>query len=164
MKLFTALTASLAGVIAIGAVSTSVLADLPDPKPIQFVAAAEIDFEGELKDAIYAVGYEGDYQLSSVDLALALGKTLSEIGEVGVNSQVATTLCAIHAGGVESRRQDVYDYYRTLTNVNTLATEGQISQHAEAIKNAIEATVDEDPKAFEVYGLAVAAATQECQG
>ena len=163
MKFSTLSTAALVGLVSLGAGSAAVLADLPDPEPIRFVEAREVDFEGELKDAIYAVGYEGDFELSTVDAALELGKALSEIGTPGRNAQVAAALCAIYESEVESRRQNFYDYYNALINLATLGTDAG-GEHAEAIADAIKATAAEDPEAFEVYVLGVASVTQECQG
>ena len=163
MKILNAFSATLLGLAAIGTGAIVVSAvDLPDPQPIRFVEARELDFEGELKDAIYNVGYEGDYELSTVDLALELGKSLSEIGDPGRNAQVAAALCAIYESEVETRRQNFSDYYNALTNIATLGQDAG-GEHAEAISAAITATYEEDPAAFEVYVLGVAAATQECQ-
>ena len=164
MKIVKAFSSALLGLAAVGtgAIVASAV-DLPDPEPIRFVEARELDYEGELKDAIYTVGYEGDYELSTVDLALELGKALSEIGTPGRNAQVAAALCAIYSSNVESRRQHFYDYYNALTNLATLGEEAG-GQYAADIGNAIKATVEEDEEAFEVYVLGVAAATQECQG
>ena len=163
MKILNAFSATLLGLAAIGtgAIVASAV-DLPDPQPIRFVEARELDFEGELKDAIYNVGYEGDYELSTVDLALELGKSLSEIGDPGRNAQVAAALCSIYESEVETRRQNFYDYYNALINLATLGSDAG-GEYAEPIANAIKATVEQDPDAFEVYVLGVAAATQECQ-
>ena len=136
--------------------------EVQEPRDIRTVEASELDYEGELAIAIYAVGYLGNFGIQTIENALFLGKELSEIGTPGRNAQVAAALCAIYETPVESRRENFFDYYVSLTNLATLGEEAG-GQYAGPIKEAIVTVTEADPDAFSLYVLGVAAATRECQ-
>ncbi|MGK7910187.1 MAG: hypothetical protein AB4050_01710 [Synechococcus sp.] len=136
--------------------------EVQEPRDIRTVEASELDYEGELAIAIYAVGYFGNFGIQTIENALLLGKNLSEIGSPGRNAQVAAALCAIYETPVESRRENFYDYYTSLTSLATLGEDAG-GQYAGPIKEAIINATEADADAFSLYVLGVAAATNECQ-
>lgn len=170
MKLQTVVLGSVASIAALVAGSAPSFGQAQErvlivpQEQIRFVEARELDFAGELKVAIETVAFVDNYGTNTLQRALELGQTLDNIGEVGMNSIVATVLCTTYNSEVDSRKQNYEDYYQALTSVASMAQASPNSENAEPTIEAITAVYEEDPDAFVLYGKAVGATTKECRG